>query len=241
MSSKRIRRLVWRCREDPNSAGGLNPRQEPCDGAFDARTQGGDQVDRRYQRGGAGSPPAAGQDVPARRARVVRVLRFHRMPARVAWEPFRVSGCEAHIRRAIGRGHRSGRSHQHIVVAICRRTRAVGPFFQSPASFMSWTPISSHSWIGSAAEEAQPAELTAPALRVPMTTIVRCVLRHDDQMPDPGPDHVIAARASVLLLPAQVSNVVSGRRSPLGRIRTRRRRIGLREELRVAAISARHG
>jgi hypothetical protein len=74
-----------------------------------------------------------------------------------------------------------------------------------------------------------------------MTAVVRSVLRHDHQVPDPGSNDVIASGAAVLLLAADVSNVVPGRRRPIGGVRPRRRRIGLNEERRIATVSARHG
>jgi hypothetical protein len=99
----------------------------------------------------------------------------------------------------------------------------------------------SASWIDAPAEVAQSAELTAPALGVPMTTVVGSVLRHDHQVPDSGANHVIASRAAVLLLTTDVSNVVPGRRGPVRGVGTRGRRVGLGEELRVTAVAARHG
>lgn len=100
---------------------------------------------------------------------------------------------------------------------------------------------SCRSRIEAAAEEAQPAELATPALGVPVTTVVGSILGHDHQVPDACANHVIAPRAAVRLLPTHVSNVVPGHRGPIGSVRTRGRRIRLLEELRVAAVPARHG
>ena len=57
---------------------------------------------------------------------------------------------------------------------------------------------------------ADTPELFPPALGVPMSALVGSIQRDHDEVPDPGSDDVIAARAAVLLLATDVPNVVAG-------------------------------
>jgi hypothetical protein len=87
----------------------------------------------------------------------------------------------------------------------------------------------------------EATEFAAPALGVPVPPLVGFPLRNDHQVPDARADLVIAAGAPVGLLSSDVADVEPRHERPQRRVRSRRWRVRLREERRVAPVLARHG
>ena len=79
--------------------------------------------------------------------------------------------------------------------------------------------------------EALAAKFRPPALGVPVPTGVDIAVRHHHEVPQAGPDRVVAAGTPVLLLSADVPHVVARRLGPQRRVGASRRGLGRLEVL----------
>lgn len=84
------------------------------------------------------------------------------------------------------------------------------------------------------------AKFLAPAFGVPVAPGIHVVLWYDHQVPRSFANHVIAARASVGLLPADMAHVEAGNRRPFRCGSSSRRCLRFFEELWVTPVLARH-
>jgi hypothetical protein len=155
-------------------------------------------------------PAAAGKDVVARGTAIVRVLGLHRCAADVARQSLRG------VDRDAARG----------IVGDCG-VRGFGAFDRRPLvheapeySAAPTRPRRLRLLVGPP-KDAGATKLLSPAFGMPVSPSVRIAIRDDHQMPEPGPDRVVAAGAPVGLIARNLADLGARHGRP-------RRRLGAR-------------